>query len=117
MNLLLLHGLTCKSNAQFLENLSVHFAKHNRAMNLTATQLRQLFQCLAAVLVVLREYRERHEHLIGMQTRVVTAKIIGLGVLYRFDHRLRNELCCVVDSGKMFRHVKQKSGATAQQRA
>ena len=27
-----------------------------------------------------------------MQTRVVTAKIIGLGVLYRFDHRLRNEM-------------------------
>lgn len=114
--LCLQNRFACETYAQLLEYLSVHFAQHNRAMNLAAAQLRQLFQCLAAVLIVLREHRERHEHLVGMQTRVVTAKIIGLGILYRLDHRLRNELCCMVDSSKMLRYVKQKGSATAQQR-
>ena len=61
-------------------------------MSLTATQLWQTLEGHAAVLVVGTEYRQGYEHLIGMQTWVVSPEILCLCLLNRLNQVLRNQL-------------------------
>jgi len=57
---------TGEANAQLLEYLMVNIAQHHGAMHLATTQLGQLLQRAPAVVIVLREHRERHKHLVGV---------------------------------------------------
>ena len=49
--LLFRYGITGQADAQFLENLLVHFAEHHRAMYLAAFKSWQAHQGFLAVLV------------------------------------------------------------------
>ena len=84
-------------------------------MNLTATQLWKLLESLATVFVVLGQYREGYEHFVGMQTRVVASEVVDLGVLDRLNHGLWDELCLVVDAGKMLGDVEKQGCATTKE--
>ena len=84
-------------------------------MCLTATKLRQLLQCLSAVLVILRENREGYENLIRMKTRIVTTQIIHLGMLDWLNHRLRNQLQFMVDARQMLGNIQYQCRTATQQ--
>ena len=66
-------------------------------MYLTIAKLRQLSQSLTAILIVSGEDTECYQHLVSMQTRVLTTQIFYLRLLNGFDETLRNEFCLVVD--------------------
>ena len=106
---------TGEANAQLLEYLMVNIAQHHGAMHLTTTQLGQLLQRAPAVVIVLREHRERHEHLVGMQSGVAATQITDFCMLDRLDHRLRYELHLMVDASQMLGDVEQESCAATEQ--
>ena len=84
-------------------------------MHLTATQFGQLFKGVQTICIGVREHRECHEHLIGVQAWVVSTQIAYLGVLYGFYHRLRNELQLMIDTCQMLGDIKQKSSTAPKQ--
>ena len=69
--LLFLHGIASEAAAEFLEDLTVYLAEHDCGVNLTVAQFGQLLQSETAVLIVLGEYGEGHQHLVGMQAGVL----------------------------------------------
>ena len=85
-------------------------------MYLAVAQLRQLLQCLAAILIVLRQHTQGYQHLVSMQTWILGTQVFGLRLLYWFDEALRNELCLVVDACQVFGGIQQQGGTTAEQR-
>ena len=85
-------------------------------MHLTSAELRQLRKRLSAPVVNIRQYRQSHKHLVGVESRIMPTKIIHLGILYRFDHRLRNQFGVVVDTGKMLHHIEQQGGTATEQK-
>lgn len=84
--LLFQHRFAGQVDTQLFEDFLVHFTQHDGAVYLAAAQFGQLFECLAAVVIVFRQNRKRHKYLIGVQAGVVSAKVLYLGVLYRLDH-------------------------------
>ena len=84
--LFLLDGVASKPTTEFLEDLSVNLAQHNSGVYLTTFELRQLLQRMATLVVVLGEYAECHQYLIGVETRVVVAHVIDLEIRDRLDN-------------------------------
>ena len=64
--LFLKHRLTGEVDAQLLENFLVHIAQHNRAMGLASAQLGKLLKSTTAVVVMNRQHRQSHKHLVGV---------------------------------------------------
>ena len=85
----------------------IYFAEHDGGMSLAALQLRQTFQCFAALFVMQAEHGEGHQHLVGVQARVVPVQQVDLGLLDGLDHLLRDQLHVVVDVGQMLGGVEQ----------
>ncbi len=110
------HGVAGEVTAQFFEDLSVDLTQHHSAVYLAATQQRQALQSAPAILVVGREHRERHEHLIGVQAWIATSQIGYLCLLYRLYHALRDQFHSVVDASEMLGDIQQERGTTAQER-
>jgi hypothetical protein len=106
--LLLLDWLAGETYAELLENLVIDLGEHDGRVNLTAAELRELLKGAAAVVVGLREYAECHEDFIGMKARIVTSEIFHLGLLYGFNHSLRDELDIVVNACKVFGGIEDK---------
>lgn len=73
-------------DTQLFEDFLVHFTQHDGAVYLAAAQFGQLFERLAAVVIVFRQNRKRHKHLVGVQAGVVSAQVVYFGVLYGLDH-------------------------------
>ena len=95
----------------------VYFAKHHSAVGFTSVELRQFLKCATAVLVVCAQYRKSHQHLIGVQSRVMSLQIRCLGVLYRLDHILWYQLHRMVYAGKMLDGVEYHGGTRTEKRA
>ena len=76
-------------------------------MHLASTQFGQLLKGTATIVVILRQYRQRHKNLIGMEARIASSQIANLGMLYRLNHRLRYKLYVVMDAGKMLHYIEQ----------
>ena len=64
-----------------------------------------------------REDRQGNEHLVGVEARIDRLQVVGLGVLYWFDHYLRNEFYLMVDACEVFYCIEQECGACAEQGA
>ena len=84
-------------------------------MHLTAAELGQLFEGEAAVVVLVGQNGECHEHFVAVETWVLAAEITYLGVLYRLDQRLGDKLQTMVDAGKMLGDVEKQGGAASQE--
>jgi hypothetical protein len=76
-------------------------------MNLTATQMGQLFQGFATLFVVLGQHAEGYQHLIRMQTGILAPQIFYLRLLNRFYQTLWNQLGIVGDACQMLGGVEQ----------
>ena len=113
--LLLAHRLAGQVHAQLLEDLAVHFREHDRGMHLAAAQVGQLLQCEAAVVVAFGEHSQGHEHLVGVQARVVPAQVVHLQRLDGLYHLLGDELDIVPDAGEVLGRVEKQGGRCAQE--
>ena len=79
-------------------------------MHLTAGKLRKLGQCPAALVIRNAQQRKRHQHLIGMQPRIMSVKISNLRLLDRLDHITRQKLYIMVNAGQMLDSVQYQCG-------
>ncbi len=84
-------------------------------MNLAAFEFRKFFKSPPTVFVVGRKNRQRHQHFVGVQTRIVAAQIVDLGVLDRLDHVLRNQFHSMVYAGQMLGGVEYKGRTRSEQ--
>ena len=84
--LLFQHRFAGQVDTQLFEDFLVHFTQHDGAVYLAAAQFGQLFERFAAVVIVFRQNRKRHKHLVGVQAGVVSAQVVYFCVLYRLDH-------------------------------
>ena len=98
-------GIACEPYAEFLENFAIDFAQHNCGVCLTSVEQRKLFKGTAAHVVMGREHRECHQHLVGVEPGVVAAEIFGFGFLYRLDKILRNKFHAVVNACQVLNGV------------
>ena len=76
-------GFASDLDTQSAERLSVYLGKHNCRMGLAAIETWQLPQSLGTTLIAQTQNRQCHQHLISMQTRVMTLQVRNLGVLDR----------------------------------
>ena len=77
-------------------------------MCLTSFQQWQHSQCTTAVGVILTEDGKCYQHLVGMQTWVVTTQIFCLGFLDGFYQFLRDKLDTVIDASQVFCSIEQQ---------
>ena len=112
----LLHRITGQTATQLLEYLTVNLRKHHCRVNLTVAQSRQLLKGFAAVLVVVGENGECHQHLICMQTGVLASQIFNLRLLDRFNQTLRNQFCLMIDASQILGGIKQQGCTASKQR-
>ena len=109
------HGLGGETDAEFLEDLAVHFAGHDGGVHLAAVEHGQAVKGAAAVVVQQAEDGERDQHLVGVQARVAAVQHVDFGVLDGLYHFLRDELDAVVDAGKVLEGVEQQGSAGTEQ--
>ena len=107
--LLFFDRIAGKAAAQFLEDLTVYLREHDGGVNLTIAQLWQLFQSLPTIVVMGREHAEGHQHLVGMQTGVLTAQIFDFRLLNWFDQTLWNQFDLVVNASQILGGIEQQS--------
>ena len=64
--LYLLYRIAGEAYAQLVEDFVVDLAEHYRRVHLTTLQFRELVECLATIIIVVAQERERNQHLISV---------------------------------------------------
>ena len=108
--LFLFDWIACEAAAQFLEYLAVYLAEHHGAVYLTVAQAGQLLEGAAALLIVVGEHAEGHQHLVGVQAWVPGAQVFCLRLLNGLDEALRDELGLMVDACQVLGDIEQQCG-------
>ena len=72
------NSLIGEFDSQLLKGIHIHCGKDGRYMELTAGQLRQLFQSKLRIRIGDRTHGERDQNLVGMKSRIAAAQIAGL---------------------------------------
>ena len=95
-------GLTRNLYPQSAKRLPIHLGEHDCRMGLAAIETWQLAQCLGTTLIALTQDRQRHQHLVGMQARVMPLQVGNLRVLYGGYQLLGQQAHRVVYARQMF---------------
>ena len=108
-------GVAGEAHTQLAEYFAVHLVEHHGAVHLAAFKLWKNFQRMAAVFILGAEHRERHKHLIGVQSWVSATQILDFGVLNWFNQALWNQLLAMVDACQVLGGVENERRTRSEQ--
>ena len=100
---------------ELFEHVFVHVREDDGRVRLAVRELFELLHGDLGGRVAHGADAQRHEHLVGVQARVVVAQMLDLQVLDRLDDLGRDERDVLRDAAEVFERVEQAGRARAEQ--
>ena len=100
---------------ELFEHVFIHVREDDGRVRLAVRQLFELLHGGLGGRVAHGADAQRHEHLVGVQARVVVAQMLDLQVLDRLDDLGRDERDVLRDAAEVFERVEQAGGTRTEQ--
>ena len=111
----LIGGLAGQIHAQLLHGIHIHAGQDDGGVHIAALQVGELLEGGCSSGILRGRAGQGNQDLVGVQTGVLAAQIVGLEGLDGLDGGSRNEVKLLVDAGQFFQRVEQSGGSGTQQ--